>query len=600
MIKAMGVAKQDGLPGVLRRLKALHKAASIRPSTFSLGYDRNNYSKWLKTYRQVPKAELDRIAASMEAEPTVLFSILMPVYDPRLDHLEEAIQSVRAQLYPHWELCIADDCSKNAKVRQQLTRYSQEDPRIKYVFREQNGHISAASNSALSLATGSYLVLLDNDDILPPEALYLVAQTLAQNPGAKILYSDEDRIDDRGRRYSPYFKTDWNRELFYSQNMISHLGVYERELVQRVGGFRVGLEGSQDYDLALRCIEHIPDAAIVHIPHVLYHWRAHAASTALSASAKPYAATAAERALNEHFDRTGRPWIAHYAGIGYLRKASHRVAPSFALVLLDHTLANATTQHEGLLAHLPYPPQSIHLAPLDRVDMLAELNRFIAQQTAEVVLLLDARCSAPEPDMLIELFAAALQSDTGAAGGVVWDWRGRLQDGGYLLSHAPDRTCMTAGKHIDEESGGYFGRARLRSNYAAVTPKCCVFKTSLFQRLGGYDVSFQTHEAAHVDWCLKAYQAGMASVLLPEVSCREAAPGSGLDAGKAATEAECSAGPKLSPAEQEHGLFTSRWVALINQDPFYSPNLAGDLEDFSLAWPPRCPPISAASLPTPN
>src|SRR4051794_32591865 len=246
-----------------------------------------------------------------------LISVLMPVYNPDPAFLRAAIESVRTQLYPHWELCIADDASTAPGVRETLQDCAAADGRIRVVLRAENGHISASSNSALELAGAPWLALMDHDDLLAEDALYRVAACIDTHPRARLIYSDEDKIDDAGQRSDPYFKPDWNPDLFHSHNMFSHLGGLSTELVRQVGGFRIGLEGSQDWDLVLPCIEVVEPDQIEHIPRVLYHWRIHQASTASSMTAKPYAAVAGERALNEHFDRLGVRAPAEYVGVGY-------------------------------------------------------------------------------------------------------------------------------------------------------------------------------------------------------------------------------------------------------------------------------------------
>ena len=175
-----------------------------------------------------------------------MISVIMPTYNPNVAWLIEAIDSVKNQTYPHWELCIADDASTEPEVRELLRKYSNIDPRIKIIFCAENGHICTASNSALGLASGSWVALMDQDDLLSEYALCWMAQTISANPSIQMIYSDEDKVDEFGNRHSPYFKCDWYRDLFYSQNMISHLGVYNRELIESIGGFKEGMEGSQD------------------------------------------------------------------------------------------------------------------------------------------------------------------------------------------------------------------------------------------------------------------------------------------------------------------------------------------------------------------
>ncbi|HVI78711.1 MAG TPA: glycosyltransferase, partial [Candidatus Acidoferrum sp.] len=232
-----------------------------------------------------------------------LISIVMPVYNPDLAHLSSAIDSVRTQIYDNWELCVADDASSDPSVARTLKEYATADTRIKVTFRERNGHIAACSNSALELATGDWVALLDQDDLLSEHALAFVAATIEEHPEAGLIYSDEDKIDVTGARCQPFFKPDWNPELLLGQNYVSHLGVYRRALLVEIGGFREGYEGSQDHDLALRCSEKLEPAQIRHIPRVLYHWRMVEGSAAALAEAKPYAAQAARRAIADHLQR---------------------------------------------------------------------------------------------------------------------------------------------------------------------------------------------------------------------------------------------------------------------------------------------------------
>ena len=229
----------------------------------------------------------------------------MPVYNTNPVFLRKALDSVLEQLYPNWELCIADDASSNPEIRTILDDYARRDRRIKLVYRSENGHISAASNSALELATGDFIALMDHDDELLEHSLYMVALTINEHLDSDIIYSDEDKIDVAGVRQTPYFKPDWNPELFYSQNYLNHLGVYRASLVREVGGFRKGFEGSQDYDLALRILSLTSVERIRHIPYVLYHWRMAPGVQTFSIDNLPTAVQASRRALADYFAKRG-------------------------------------------------------------------------------------------------------------------------------------------------------------------------------------------------------------------------------------------------------------------------------------------------------
>jgi O-antigen biosynthesis protein len=276
-------------------------AAEGQPRSFD-----EEYADWISRYDSLGDDDREAIAVGLRgmANPP-LISVIMPVYETPEPYLRAAIESVRQQLYPNWELCIADNASPSPHVRQVLEEFRRTDPRIKICYRSENGHISASSNSALGLAEGQFVALVDSDDILPEHALYVVAASIAAQPDLDLIYSDEDKITIEGRRFDPYFKPDWSPDLLLSQNVFSHLGVYRRRLVEEVGGFRLGYEGSQDYDLVLRASIRTSPDRILHLPYILYHWRAIPSSTAFNADAKPYALQAARKAIADHLAKFG-------------------------------------------------------------------------------------------------------------------------------------------------------------------------------------------------------------------------------------------------------------------------------------------------------
>src|SRR6266550_9321006 len=263
-----------------------------------------SYAAWVKEFDTIGGRERIVIRRQLRALSSLpLISIVLPVYNPDLAFLACAIDSVRAQIYQNWQLCIADDASTDPGVALILQKYAASDARIALTLRDRNGHIAACSNSALGLAAGQWIALLDQDDLLPEHALALVATAINSHPAAGLIYSDEDKIDGSGARTEPYFKSDWNPELFLVQNFVSHLGVYRRELLCEIGGFREGFDGSQDYDLVLRSIERLRPEQILHLPRVLYHWRKIAGSLAATSEAKDYAHDSARRAIREHLRR---------------------------------------------------------------------------------------------------------------------------------------------------------------------------------------------------------------------------------------------------------------------------------------------------------
>lgn len=230
-----------------------------------------SYPNWLARNEVLDIEAMTQEIATFHYQPKI--SIAMPVYNVEEKWLRLCIDSILNQVYTNWELCMADDASTDPNVKKILTEYQQLDERIRVVFREQNGHISEATNSALTIATGEFVALLDNDDELAINAFYEVVKVLNENPELDLIYSDEDKIDMDGNRSDPAFKPDWSPDLLLGTNYISHLGVYRRSILEEIGGFRKGYEGSQDYDLVLRFTEKTTKERIKHIPKVLYYWR---------------------------------------------------------------------------------------------------------------------------------------------------------------------------------------------------------------------------------------------------------------------------------------------------------------------------------------
>lgn len=590
--QAWRVFRKAGWRGVVWELRR-----AVRPGS--------NYANWVRLYDTVTPETRTRIAervAGMRELP--LISVLMPTYNPDPVWLRAAIESVRAQLYPYWELCIADDASTSIDVRDLLRTYGETDARIKVVFRPENGHIAAASNSALELATGPWLALMDHDDLLAEHALFWIADCIAAHPDARLIYSDEDKVDDQGGRSDPYFKPDWNIDLFRSQNTFSHLGVLAADLVRAVGGFRVGFEGSQDWDLVLRCAERVRPDQIRHVPRVLYHWRIHLHSTAKSMDAKPYAALAGERALNEHFTRTGVRATAEYVGIGYrARYALPAVPPLVSLIIptrnalellrqcIDSIVAKTAYPHYEIIvvdngsddpATLRYL-RSITKKPNIRVlrderefNYSALNNAAVRIARGEVIGLINNDIEAMSSDWLSEMVSLALQPAVGAVGARLWYPDMTLQHGGVVLGLGG--LAAHAHKGLPAGLTGYAGRAALIQSFSAVTAACLVTRKAIYEQVGGLD-EVNPHVAFNdVDFCLRLRQAGFRNVWTPYAE---------LLHHESATRGEDVAPHKRERFLREIAYMQQRWPDMLKHDPAYSPNLTIGNEDFSYAWPPR-------------
>ncbi|WP_418289876.1 glycosyltransferase family 2 protein, partial [Massilicoli timonensis] len=295
---------------------------SYRNGANQLFYDPfvpNEYRQWLL------KNEKTEAAKEWSYQP--LISVLIPVYNVSKEWLSACIESILAQSYPHFEICIADDHSTNQETLATLKAYEQKDARVKVVYRKENGHISKATNSALAIAHGEFVALVDNDDVLSENALYENVKALNQNRNLDFIYSDEDKLDMQGRRLDPHFKPDYSPDTLLSMNYICHLAVIRKTLIEKIGGFRVGLEGAQDYDLFLR-ISEVTDQ-IHHIPKILYHWRMIEGSTSMSLDSKDYAADKGKAAIEQALQRRGIDAkveidpISHYYRVAYESKQPH-------------------------------------------------------------------------------------------------------------------------------------------------------------------------------------------------------------------------------------------------------------------------------------
>lgn len=543
-----------------------------------------DYDAWVRQHDSLDAATFRARALRLQGEP--LISVLMPVYNPHPEWLRQALDSVCNQIHRGWELCIADDASTDPAVRELLELYAGLDHRIRVTYRADNGHISAASNSALALASGTFVALMDHDDVLPAHALLCIAETLSAFPEAGLVYSDEDKIDAQGRRCEPHFKPDWNPDLARCYNMVSHLGVYRTALVRALGGFRTGFEGAQDYDLALRCIDALRPDQIVHVPHVLYHWRVHAESTAMGDAPKPYALDAARRALAEHLARCGVEATIdrHPGGFFQLR---HRLPPStrVTVVVLDHGDAAATRRCiDGVrrsgevavvvaaLAGRGARPAAI--AATDWIDARSELspgaacNAIAAATMGDVLIFIDAACVGDTDGWLEALAAIARRPGTGVVGPKLLGADGRIRGGAAILGRDKILT-LHAGLQADDV--GYYGRAVLLQDVTVVEGGCIAIMRERLQAAGGFSTEYDTLRAACIDLCLRLEGAGLRNAWVPDVHVNWHARAGILTARDAAQLA-------------------ARWPGPFDHDRAYNPNCSLSRADFAPADPPRIDP----------
>ena len=603
--KAIRQIRTYGIIGMLKK----NRYKLFRKSLSNLYGQNKIYQTWLKKHTLLTENEVEKMKNAIgNFAVTPKISVLMPTYNSNIVWLKEAIESVRNQIYTNWELCIADDASTIGTCKTLLLDYQKSDSRIKVVFRNENGHISRASNSALEMATGEWSALLDHDDKLPADTLYWVADAINKKPDAAIIYSDEDKIDAKGKQTNPYFKCDWNYDLFLSQNFICHLGIFKIEIVKEIGGFRAGFEGSQDYDLVLRIIEKVSKHRIIHIPRVLYHWRSHLKSTSMGSDKKPYSLLAGQRAIDEHLSRTGVQAIVEIRDNIYYRVKYHLPTQKPAVSLIIPTRNNKKLLQrciESITTKTTYPNYEIIIIDNNSDDEATKIyfkslvgsanirvledkrefnfsainNLAVKNTGSEYLCFLNNDTAIISPDWLSEMMSFAVQPGVGAVGARLWYPNNTLQHGGVILEIGG--VAGHSHKYLSKGNSGYFNRAVLIQDFSAITAACMLISKKIFDQIGGFDEINLPVAFNDVDLCLKIRDLGYRIVWTPfaELYHHESA----------------SRGDDRIPQKQirfakEVEYMKKTWGAKLTNDPAYSPNLTVVSEDFSFAWPPRISP----------
>lgn len=618
-------AARKGGTGALRELLVADYEGFQHRQSGPLTIDYESWVKWHDTLGDDDRHAVEAAVAQLVDPPTI--SLLMPTYNTDERWLRKAIESVQAQWYPHWQLCIADDASPEPHVRRILDDYAAADERISVVLREHNGHISAASNSALELATGTYVGLIDHDDELRPHALYLMAQAIldaaAAGTPADLVYSDEDKIDHDGNRTDPHFKPPFNHDLLLAQNYISHFTVLRSDLVREVGGFREGFEGSQDYDLFLRCVAESDADRIVHVPFVTYHWRAIAGSTASSTNAKDYTEDAALAALADHVaaatvevakapttyrvrwpDPEPAPLVsiviptrdgADLVGqcIDSLTDPSRTAYRNIEIIVVDNQ--SAAPDALALFAELESSGRARVVSYDDEFNYSAINNFGVAESAGELVCLLNNDIEAINPDWLGEMVRQVTRPGVGAVGAKLLYPDDTIQHAGVVLGLGG--VAGHGHKRFDANAFGYFSRLGLVHEVGAVTAAALLTTREVWDHVGGLDAENLAVAFNDIDLCLRIRAAGYNVIFTPyaELYHYESVSRGGEDTPEK---------QQRFAAEVHHMLDT--WEHELLADPAYSPNLSLEVESFAparvpraaYAWRPGGGSLRPGSLPT--
>ncbi len=570
------------------------------------GADLQSYEYLLQSWAKLRKDQAPKLANLMKSlKNGPKFSVVVPVYNPQPKLLAQMIESVRMQSYVNWELCLADDCSTDPAVHQMLRDYAARDSRIKVVFRDKNGHISAASNSAIELATGDFITLVDHDDLIDPDALFFVANEIRQNPESMIIYTDEDKITVTGDRYGPYFKCDWNRLLICTNNYACHLATYRTDLVRKVGGFRLGYEGSQDHDLLLRCSEHAMDHQIRHIPKVLYSWRASPGSVAHDGGAKPYAWDTGQRAVADHLQRftgqyikvekaegmfTYRPdWpiqgfplvsiiiptrdkldILRVTVESVLQKTTYT---NFEIIIIDNGSVEQPTL-DWLIA-VQSKDARIRVIRDDRPFNYSALNNAaVAVSRGEYILLLNNDMEVISSNWLSEMLSLAQRNRAGCIGAKLFYPNGTVQHAGLIVGLAG--VAGHSHYRTSRNNIGYYGRLIFYHSLAAVSGACLLVSRKIYDHVGGLNETDLAIAYNDVDFCLKVAEAGYQNAWTPFAE---------LFHHESASRGHEDTPEKKARFQKEAEYMIARWKTDTFQDPAYNPNLTRDRDDFSFGPP---------------
>lgn len=559
------------------------------------------YSYWQLENETIKYNDVRVLLESFDYNP--LISILVPVYNPQKALLIECIESVLSQSYSKWQLCLADDNSSEEYVKEVLKHYQELDSRINVVFRDENGHISAATNSALAIAEGEWTALLDHDDLLHEHALFNVIKVINKNSCVEFIYSDEDKLDVNGKRVDPHFKSRWNLDLLYSQNYVSHLGVYKTNIINDIGGFRKGYEGSQDYDLLLRYSREIDHANIIHIPMVLYHWRMVEGSTALASDEKSYTTNAGIKALKDHLESLGEDATVEAGSAANMYKVNwpsvnaDKREPLVSLIIPTYNGYEITKQAiESIFNKTNYQNYEILLVDNNSSDSAAleyfeqldknqkvtvlryphpfnysAINNFAAEQAnGEIIGLINNDVEVINPEWLTEMVSHAQRNDIGCVGAMLYFDNDTIQHAGVICGLGG--VAGHSHKHFPKDHPGYFFRLKLVQNLSAVTAACLLVRKSVFEEVQGLNEQDLTIAFNDVDFCLKVQAAGYRNLWTPYAE---------LYHYESITRGAEDNPEKIARFNKEVDYMKDTWGTDKKTDPCYSPNLTTAREDFS-------------------
>lgn len=595
--KAFTLFQNEGLLGFKKRLRYLFDPSSSKQTAEDTPL--KEYAAWIKRFDTISSKSRKKFLMQLEHfthKPVI--SIIMRLDAPSWYFLSATINSVKNQIYPYWKLCIVSDETIKPAYLQLLLSLAVKDPRIQISLYPKDTKPTSVEN-ALEGITGQYITFLNQADLLAEHALYWIANEINLHPDANLIYSDEDIITHQGKRTSPNFKPEFNYELFLARNMIAHLAVYRKSVVDAIGGWRDDYQGAQEYDLALRVIEQISWDTIHHIPRILYHQRD------MSTQPDLHPAEASRNAIKAHLERqqsaasvTPAP---HNSAYHRVRFALPEPKPLVSIIIPTKDRADLLANCiSSIIKRSTYPHyeiivvnnrscepatfdlfeklknQSIQILEDDSPFNYSALNNHAAKYTqGSVLCLMNNDIEIITPDWLEEMLSFAMRPDVGCVGARLLFPNGMLQHGGVVTG------LWGISGHIHHlfksDDLGYQGRAVLHQSLSAVTGACLIVRKNVFDAVSGLDHNLAV-EYNDIDFCLRVKKLGYRNIWTPYAE---------MIHHESATRGPKDTLEKMDRYKQEALSMQNRWGELLLQDPAYNPNLTLDWSNMSLAWPPR-------------
>ncbi|SHK15370.1 glycosyltransferase family 2 protein [Hespellia stercorisuis] len=542
----------------------------VESHTFNIN-DKEKYLSWLEGKETFHDAE------DYAYQPKI--SLIIPVYNVERNLLEECLDSILNQTYQNFEICIADDNSGKQETLDTLREYEKRDERIKVVYRKENGHISKATDSALELVTGEFIGLIDNDDMLDQHALNEVVYALNEQKDLDFIYTDEDKIGLDGKREFPHFKSDFALETLYGENYICHFSVIRKTIIDKIGGFREGYEGAQDFDLFLRVVNETKK--IHHIPKLLYRWRMIPGSTAVTADSKGYAAEAGKRALEDYFRvRNEKVDVKIALNTFYCCQFPVEDSCSTEVVIFDAgRMDDLRDCIEDFQENLEDAPCSVViLTERNKVDTekaleklsipltvicgekrqwIKKLNEHLAESAADCILFLDENTRVLSDSWLRESQGYALHETLGVVGGKVLDVSEQVCESGVVLT--PQGKLLPANVREARNSYGLYGRLMVPYNYSMINNKCFMVSREKYLQVGGMEEQL-AWEASLYELSLRMLDAGYRNLFTPQLECL------------------CYTSRNTIDLEDADRIFMwKKWKKYFEHDAFYNSNFSDEV-----------------------